>query len=316
MDISGGFVYLCMGLYRGMKRDIHIRSVADISPGVLSEGDMRRKINCVEYDRDKIEAFFSEASFLNASFMVLVLCGTCTATVNYKPHRLERDTVLLLFASHLFRIGEVSDDFRCLCLLVSTEFMEEMDSTDMIYKRIRYGVRLFHTPVVPLGREGALPVRERMIAVDKAISDAGHLYYKEVILNSLFAYYLDLSNIIDRITEFPDDGRLTRYENIIKSFIELLAVSYRREHNVEFYASRLHISAHYLTLIVKRITGQSASDFIFGMLYSEARTLLSCSNLSVQEIAIRLNFADQSSFGKFFKRRSGISPVDYRKGKR
>ena len=49
------------------------------------------------------------------------------------------------------------------------------------------------------------------------------------------------------------------------------------------------------------------------MLFSEARNLLTHSKLSVQEIATTLNFSDQSSFGKFFKRKAGISPVDFRK---
>ena len=82
---------------------------------------------------------------------------------------------------------------------------------------------------------------------------------------------------------------------------------------MEFYASELNLSSHYLTLIVKQVTGQSVSDFIYEMLYSEARTLLSHSKLSVQEIAAKLNFSDQSSFGKFFKRKSGLSPKEFRK---
>lgn len=124
-----------------------------------------------------------------------------------------------------------------------------------------------------------------------------------------------MSDIIERSEVFVEEGNLTRYESIIKSFIELLASNYREEHKVEFYASRLNLSAHYLTLIVKRVTGQSVADFIFEMLYSEARTLLTHSKLSIQEIASSLNFSDQSSFGKFFKRKSGISPADYRNGR-
>ena len=75
----------------------------------------------------------------------------------------------------------------------------------------------------------------------------------------------------------------------------------------------LNLSAHHLTQIVKLVTGQSVSDFIFEMLFSEARNLLTHSKLSIQEIATTLNFSDQSSFGKFFKRRAGVSPIDFRK---
>lgn len=49
------------------------------------------------------------------------------------------------------------------------------------------------------------------------------------------------------------------------------------------------------------------------MLFSEARNLLTHSKLTVQEIATVLNFSDQSAFGKFFKRKAGVSPVDFRR---
>ncbi|MCD8029779.1 MAG: AraC family transcriptional regulator [Bacteroides sp.] len=98
----------------------------------------------------------------------------------------------------------------------------------------------------------------------------------------------------------------------------MLVTHYQSEHKVEFYASRLHVSTHYLTSVVKSVTRQSVSDFIFEMLYSEARILLTHSRLSIQEIAMKLNFSDQSAFGKFFKRRNGSSPLEFRRlyGKR
>ncbi|WP_196048231.1 helix-turn-helix domain-containing protein, partial [Parabacteroides distasonis] len=45
----------------------------------------------------------------------------------------------------------------------------------------------------------------------------------------------------------------------------------------------------------------------------EAKALLSSSTLSIQEISDRLNFTNQSFFGKYFKQHVGISPTEYRK---
>ncbi|WP_239056672.1 MULTISPECIES: AraC family transcriptional regulator [unclassified Parabacteroides] len=191
--------------------------------------------------------------------------------------------------------------------------MEEMDATDMIYKRIKYGAILYNTPIVKLNKVNTLLLKNRILSVDKAIDKCDHFYYKEMILNSLFAFYLDLSNIIEKDTGLQDNSNLTRHENIIGLFIELLVANYRTEHKVDFYASRLNMTSHYLTLIVKRITGQTVNEFIFEMLYSESRNLLTHSRLSIQEIAALLNFSDQASFGKFFKRKSGVSPIEFRK---
>jgi AraC-like DNA-binding protein len=43
-----------------------------------------------------------------------------------------------------------------------------------------------------------------------------------------------------------------------------------------------------------------------------ASRLLREPELSIQEIAEKLSFSDQSSFGKFFKKHTGISPLKYR----
>lgn len=297
-----------------MTNKIHIKNIGELSPDSLCIDDIRKNIDCYVIDKDIIDLQFSSPIYLNAFFIILVLYGTSEIQVNYKSHEVSEGAIILLSASHLFNISSCTDDFKSLGLLVSKKFMDEMDATDMIYRRIKYGAKFYNTPVIQLGKENISALYERVSAVDKAISDKGHFYHKEMILNSLFAFYLDLSNIIERDIEPGGEGNFTRYENLIKSFIELLINNYRNEHKVEFYSSQLNITPHYLTLIVKRITGQTVNEFIYEMLYSEARNLLTHSKLSVQQITSLLHFSDQSSFGKFFKRKSGVSPLDFRKG--
>lgn len=296
-----------------MKQTVHIKSISDFVEG--NTEDIRRKINCMEVNVNGVDRHLSTPVFFKAAVCILVLSGTARANINHKQHPVDARTTLVLSASHLFYFEDYSTDFNCLCLLVGKEFMEDMDSTDMIYKRIRYGVKLYNNPILAMSDADFSLLTARITAIDQAISNTTHRHYKDMILNTLFAFYLDLSNIIDQRSECNDDPNLTRHESIIKSFIELLTEHYRQEHKVDFYASKLNLSTHYLTLIVKRITGQSVCDFIFEMLYSDARNLLTCSQLSIQEITATLHFSDQSSFGKFFKRRAGISPIDYRKEK-
>jgi AraC-like DNA-binding protein len=47
----------------------------------------------------------------------------------------------------------------------------------------------------------------------------------------------------------------------------------------------------------------------------EARALLKSTDKSIGQISDELNFPSQSFFGKYFKRRTGSSPLQYRKGK-
>lgn len=298
-----------------MRKKIHIQSIGELLSAGDSKNTMRKQVHCMTLDHNEMEKQFSAAVYLDAFISLLVLSGTATISINYKSYFIKSHTLLVLSASHLFYFSESSKDFCCQCLFVSKDFTQEMDSTDMIYKRIKYGVRLYNTPVMPLKPSYSQLISERMSDINKVLDYTEHFYYKERILNSITTFYLDLSDVIEHQATYlmANEGNLNRYESIIKSFIELLATHYREEHKVDFYASHLNLSPHYLTQIVKQVTGQSVSDFIFEMLYSEARNLLTHSKLSIQEIAGTLNFSDQSSFGKFFKRKAGISPADFRK---
>ena len=77
-------------------------------------------------------------------------------------------------------------------------------------------------------------------------------------------------------------------------------------------ARQLCITPKYLTTLIKRISGKSASEWIDSFVILEAKTLLKYSDMSVQEIAYALNFPNQSFFGSYFKRNTGMSPSHYK----
>ena len=79
-----------------------------------------------------------------------------------------------------------------------------------------------------------------------------------------------------------------------------------------FYARQLCITPKYLTTLIKRISGLSVSEWIDNYVILVAKTLLKYSTMSIQEIAYYLNFPNQSFFGSYFKRNTGMSPSQYK----
>lgn len=296
-----------------MERIVLSRHLNELFPEACRENEIRARIHSDKLKADWVTEHFSSALSLDATIAIFVLAGTAKMLINYKPHTVSFRTLVLLSPSHVFRFCAVDPRFRCVILFVSKEYMSDRDSRDMIYRRIKYGAQMYARPVVELTHDQLVLLLDRLSALDEMINKRDHLYQEDMILNHLFAFYLDLSNILDSPTEVQRGINLTRYESIVKAFIELLTVNFRSEHRVEFYASHLNISMRYLTQIVQSITGRSASDFIFEMLYSEARNLLTHSCLSIQEIASVLHFSSQSAFGKFFRHKSGMSPSEYRR---
>lgn len=88
--------------------------------------------------------------------------------------------------------------------------------------------------------------------------------------------------------------------------------NYRQHHDIGFYAESLYISTTYLSRIVKHITGHTVRFHISELLCADARKLLECTDLDIKEIAEKLGFSDQSVFGKFFVKKTGVSPMKFR----
>ena len=85
-----------------------------------------------------------------------------------------------------------------------------------------------------------------------------------------------------------------------------------KEHNLNFYADKLHIIPKHLSKVIKGNSNMSASAWIDNSVVLEAKAMLKSTNMTIQQISDKLNFATQSFFGRFFKRVTGILPKEYR----
>lgn len=101
-------------------------------------------------------------------------------------------------------------------------------------------------------------------------------------------------------------------DQVFHNFLLALFRCCRRERDVAFYAQMQHLTPRYFSTIIKEKSGKSALQWIVQMVISEAKLLLEDPDLSVKEIASRLNFPTQTFFGKYFKQYVGISPKEYR----
>lgn len=104
-------------------------------------------------------------------------------------------------------------------------------------------------------------------------------------------------------------------QDLAAKFIQLVNVHYIEKRTVGEYAGLLSRSENYLSRTVKSITGKNALSFIADRMVQEAKSLIQYTDLTVSEIAFRLNFSDASNFSKYFKKVTGISPTEYRKAK-
>lgn len=81
---------------------------------------------------------------------------------------------------------------------------------------------------------------------------------------------------------------------------------------VQYLAEQLNVSPHYLSDMLRSLTGQNAQQHIHNKIIDKAKEMLSISSLSVAEVAYQLGFEHPQSFNKLFKRKTNLSPLEFR----
>jgi len=106
---------------------------------------------------------------------------------------------------------------------------------------------------------------------------------------------------------------LFRLENLLNEYFNSGALAQQGLPSVTYIAQSLHISAGYLSSLLKSLTGQSTQQHLHNKLIELAKEKLSTTNLSVSEIAYELGFEHLQSFSKIFKTKTNLSPLEFRK---
>jgi len=149
----------------------------------------------------------------------------------------------------------------------------------------------------------------------EALSNKNHCFVEEVNYAYFYILLTDMADMVWRRYgryEPMHHSEMRRADGILKEFSELLVRHIQTETSIGFYAEKLCISKQYLSLIVKEKLHVTIGTVLASMRVEMAARKLRDPEMSIQQIAEEMSFSDQSSFGKFFKKHTGTSPLKYR----
>ncbi len=202
-----------------------------------------------------------------------------------------------------------SDDFHGTLMSLSETFVTS------IAIRSNYGIighlSLLRNPVMKLSGRDFSICETALQYLRVRMEDEKHLFREELLGSLLTAHILDLYDIHARSRKEPQVSE--RITSLLRNFIELLYNGeYIRNRDLEYYASRLCITPHYLSETCKRISGEPASYWIERFTMQEITRLLRQKELPLTEIAERMNFSSVSYFSRYIRKRLGVCPTEYR----
>lgn len=112
--------------------------------------------------------------------------------------------------------------------------------------------------------------------------------------------------------EHVNKGILERFESIINDYFNSEKLQTIGIPSVAYCAEQLHLSANYFGDLIKRETSASAQEYIQEKVIALAKQKIFDVNKSISTIAYQLGFKYPQHFTRLFKKKVGMSPIEYR----
>jgi len=130
----------------------------------------------------------------------------------------------------------------------------------------------------------------------------------ELLLSYIKRYYS--RQFITRKSQ--NTGFLADFERMLKAYLVVDHIQEQGLPTVHYFAEKLNLSASYLSDLLKKETGKNTQEHIHYHLIEKAKHLLLNSQASVSEISHNLGFEYPQYFSRVFKKKTGLSPSEFR----
>lgn len=244
---------------------------------------------------------------------IFFLCtaGMAVVSVNMQKKPLRRNDLLVITSDMFVFVEGVSAAFEVSyvslsVIMLETAYYKIPDPSLWDY--------LHYFPILPL-------IEIHYLLVSNWISQVRWIFDNIPSANRITMLSYQVYNLFGGIeAEFSKTDILEQmaYKNnarsVMNKFWSLLMKNSSNEKEVKFYADALSITPDYLYKVCRRIYGISPKALIDQQLTVEIKTLLTDTDISIKEIAYRLRFEDDSYMCRFFRRVTGMSPMQFRIG--
>ena len=248
-----------------------------------------------------------------ANFYTLVLIQQGEMSFDLKGNQvgLKAKDLVLVPPNYPVSYGSYTEDLQAINLMIEEDYYHRVLQFDPKLTDMEYSYAYDLLPVFHLNSS-----KEEFFAhLSEQIQNTiriPHLYREEMVDHLVHVLQLLFSELLFS-GEIQPSHDLSNKQNIFKIFIHMASRNFKKERQIKFYADHLNITTTYLSRTVKEMSGQTVNTYLNNFLYNEICKLLRSSSYNMSEISEMLFFNDQSALTNFFKARSGMTPVAYRR---
>lgn len=232
--------------------------------------------------------------------IVYIHQGASRVKINFISYELRKGDVLLIPSNYILVIEAYSNDIEPWILEFNYGSMEEkeMVGIETIY---------FHM------EERETKVLEYYFSLLSQIDNSAARTNEDVMhLVMSMIYYLH--QMYDHRKGHLSWQKIPRAKQIKSEFVNMVVTLDNPPLTIAEYAKALHVSENYLSIIIKNETGQTVKKWIEQRTETQIKMLLADpKGRTLNEIANIIGYSSPPQVVRFFKRRTDMTPYEYRK---
>ena len=240
---------------------------------------------------------------LNFYAILIITGGEVNHIVDFKVHTLRKDDVMVISKGQTHAFDE-SSVYKGYLVVFSESFMHKYMAQSTI-------AQINHLYNYFINQEKINnPDRNHILHEMLARELEGNSPSLPNIIGSLLSIYLlklNEENIV--LSHVSVDNKYLDYFNHFRLSVEK---NFSKTRDAKFYASEIFISYKHLNDVCKEVVNITAKSFIDSYVILEAKRMLVSTSFSVKEIAFTIGFGEPTNFLKYFKKHTGLTPVEFR----
>ena len=249
-------------------------------------------------------------SYIRLGIVIYCVKGNAKIDIYSNKHIITPKELIIILPGQLVALTDVSVDFQIRYFTITESFYSDILSGISRFSPHFFFYMRTHYWYPQTENDTRRLMNFFGMVKDKVTSN--DIYRRELIIHLLRYLYLELFSAYEKEASLMTTRKDTRKEELANKFFGLIMKHFKENKDVAFYADKLCITSKYLTMVIKEVSGKSAKDWIVEYIVLEIKALLKNTNMNIQEIAVKTNFANQSSLGRFFRKHTGMSLSQYR----
>lgn len=236
-------------------------------------------------------------------FICYIEEGSFDCVINLKDCHIEKGDLLVVTADSILQASGNAGDVQMQVVHISKELVGEIFSGKV--------PPLFHQRMTDVLFHLAGKEEKLVQSLLNSIWIAVHTDYKEVRNAELRNLLLLIREMLLRQNEIKTTSQPHNVQ-LFNRFIQLLNEHCEQHRDMDFYANELCLNKQYLGSVIAEVSHRKASSWIEEAVITRAKVLLRHDDVTVNEISEKLSFSEPSNLTRYFKRATGMTPLEYR----